>query len=150
MGIWKPYYAFRIPTTISFRTIVVTYLTPEEEKDLDKGYPIDIKRDVEKFRINPRKLIVYGEIDFDDSSEDLDVLEDLNLFSKVLDLGFCLPSNFDYKNSCYYADANKKIPLFYDSCSTDRVLQYIHAKLGKPNITVVFEYEGVPRRVGQT
>ena len=136
MAITTSYYAFSKPTATGKKTLVVTSLTPQEESDLDKGYPIDVVRSEHKFRINPRNIIVYGEIDFADDSEDLDTLEELNLFEYWTEVGFTIPAHFSYKYSCFYLGKREN---YYDTIRTDRILQYIHAKIGKPNITVVFE-----------
>lgn len=125
-------------TSIKTQSIVMSYLTPEEEKKLDTGETINIIRGNCRFVINQSDVIAYGEIDFSNDSDDLNYFIDLNWFNDKKLVGFSIPSQYDYENHTTISD--RKLIKYYDTKRPEAVVQYVHSVLNKPKISVIFKH----------
>lgn len=115
----------------------MTYLTPEEEKQLDNNMIITVERGDHTFRISPMDIIAYGAIDFNDGSQDMERIEYFRLLDSLAGLGKCIPARYNYKNhTCLSPNRTAQ---YYDTCRPEKYLQYVHGFLGHPEITVIFK-----------
>lgn len=117
-------------------SVVMSHITLDEEKTLDSGDNIVIKRGNISFRVSPENLYCYGEIDFNDESEDLETIDGFDWFNHLIFSGYHVPNDYDYETHTCYS------PL---SCYRTRetwhpadAAQYLHGFLGKPKRTVIF------------
>lgn len=134
----EDYYCLKLPSDKGRdKAIIITSITDEEDKLLDKGESIIIKRGEATFLVEPRNVYCYGAIDFKSGSEDMEVIADMNWFSSCIDIGFPLPGDYNYEKHCCYTTGKK--PTYYDTTSPERVAQYCHAFIGKPSKTVIFK-----------
>lgn len=111
-------------------------ITEEEEHMLDEGYLKTTKNGIE-FDIPANKVICYGEIDFNNGSDDLHVIENMNWLNHLLALGICVPANYNYKEHCCYTPIAKM--KWYDTTNPAIVAQYVHGRLGKPKRCCIFK-----------
>ena len=118
-------------------SIVMTSLTDAEDKALDNGHEITVERGELTFKLNPNIIYYYGNLDFTSGSYDMLELSDLAWLEKYEDYGFWLPGDYDYKTHTALARNGK--PTYYDTICMDKILQYVHACLGKPKNVVIFK-----------
>lgn len=134
----KDYYTLLSLTKKGFRYgVIVTSLTDKEEDAIDRGDTITIERGNCTFTISPKDIYVYGEIDFNNKSEDMSVIADLNWFATYEDYGMCMPANYDYKTHSARSPFN--IPQWIDTTCCEKAAQYAHGFIGKPKRTVIFK-----------
>ena len=119
-------------------TVVMTSITEDEEKELDKGNTICVLRGGFKVTINPDDIYCYGIIDFHDDSEDMDIMADFDWLSHLRFGGVYVPANYDYDKHCAYSDIN--VARRYDTFRPEIVAQYVHGIIGKPERTVIFRH----------
>ena len=134
----EDYYSLVSKKTVSKQneSVVMTYITEAEEKAIDKGKTITLKRGNLKFTIQPSNIYCYGEIDFNNDSEDMDVISTFNWLDHLITRGVCVPSNYDYnKHECI--SINKR-PMWYDTTKCELYAKYVHACLGKPKRCLIF------------
>lgn len=121
------------------QSIVMTSITEEEEKVLDKGGIINIERGNCKFIIKPSDIQAYGEIDFSDDSDDLSYFVNANWFNHIIWAGFSIPSNYDYET---HTSSNKENHMtYFDTKRPEIVVQYVHGVLNKPRRTLIFKHQ---------
>lgn len=116
--------------------IIMIPISEKEETALDKGFLVT-KRDGFMFTIDKSNVICYGEIDFNDSSDDFKVIQGMNWLDHLGSLGLCVPSDYVYEEHCCYSPI--KSCRYYDTTNPAVVAQYIHAKLGKPQRCCIFK-----------
>lgn len=120
------------------RRIVITSITEEEELALDSGQEITIIRGDVPFIVNPKIVEYYGIIDFNDDSDDMNVIATTsNWFNNVTTCGMWLPSNYNFKEHCALSDLD--IPRVYDTYKPEVVAQYGYACIGKPERCAIFK-----------
>lgn len=124
------------PTSIH---TIMTYLTKEEEVALDNKETIEITRGFRKFRIAPRDVYCYGEIDFHTGSEDYKELTKLKFLSHLCFCGIWIEANYDYDKHCCYSPIKRK--QWYDTTRPEVLSQYTHGILGKPRRCVIFTHK---------
>lgn len=121
---------------------VITSLTDEEEKQLDNGETITIKRpsgcadehDV-YFVINPKDCYGYGDLKFDGSNNDLKDIEILDWFRKYY-VKIFVPSEYDYNTHTVTSDL--RTGRWFDTSNPKTFLPYMYACLDKPDKVVIF------------
>jgi hypothetical protein len=119
------------------KRIIMTSLEDDEEKLLDNNKTISITRGHMTFIIKPNDIVAYGEIDFENGSEDLDYIYTLNFYKNNMLSGVIVPSEYDYKTHTVTSDI--KGGRRFDTTQTDIVCQYAHGCLGKPKRTIIFK-----------
>lgn len=120
------------------RRIIMTYITEDEEKDLDAGNTISIQRGDVMFTIQPNEVECYGVIDFNKDSDDMDVIADFHWFTTLGMAGVWVPSRYSYKKHCAYSDL--PVPRIYDTFKPEVVAQYAHGCIGKPERCIIFKH----------
>lgn len=117
-------------------SIILTYITEDEEKAIDAGKTIQIIRRNKSFSVSTDNSYAYGPIDFSPDSEDLDTLSDLQLLNYKILRGVKVPANFNYDtNMLKLKDGVIK---YYDTFDLAKVCQYHHAILGRPERCLLF------------
>lgn len=118
-------------------SIIMIPITEKEENELDSGFLNCIKGEC-NFIVNANNIIAYGAIDFDDSSDDMVYLEDLNILEYMCATGICIPADYSYREHCCYSPFKRY--RYYDTTNPGKVLQYKHAVLNKPERVAIFKY----------
>ena len=134
----EDYYSLVSKKLLDRRTesVVMTYITEEEEEVIDAGKTITIKRSNLSFTIKPSNIYCYGEIDFSNNSEDMDIISTFTWLDHLLIRGVCIPSNYNYdKHECI---SRNKQPMWYDTTKCEVLAKYVHGCLGKPKRTLIF------------
>lgn len=146
MPIFKDYQIILCRTTDFHKQsrIIMIPITEEEEVEIDAKLNRE-KADVIfekqcgklKVAIKPRDIQFYGEIDFSDTSEDLDEIDKAKWFESLEEGSVPVPSDYDYNTHCCYSPINKfrYTETFYPSI----LVRYKHACLGKPERVVIFK-----------
>lgn len=134
----EDYYTIVDKTNIDKRheSVMISYITEEDEKAIDNGFSIAIKRGNLMFHIDPEDIYCYGDINFANGSKDMDVISSFNWLDHLGLRGICVPANYNYnKHEC--KSINKK-PMWYDTTKPEVVAKYAHAFIGKPKLTIIF------------
>ena len=117
------------------KRIYIAPITDVEEEKIENAKNVVLTYPNVKFVIKPKDVIFYGNISFDDKSEDYAILKDLTWFNH-LKFGVKLPSNYDFKNhTCRVTDIIK----YYDSYTPIDIIKFKYATLGKPKKCIIFE-----------
>lgn len=118
------------------KDIIMTHISEEEEKALDDGKDIMIRRGKLRVKVPKDKVYAYGEIDFKTGSEDYETLEGMNWLNTMELCGVHILSNYDYKNNIARSDIRGG--RWYDTTNVAQVCQFKHGQLGKPKRTIIF------------
>lgn len=121
---------------------VITFLTDDEEEQLDAGETITIKRpsgcadnhDV-YFVVNPKDCYGYGDLKFDGSNNDLNDIEVLDWFRKYY-VRIFMPSEYNYEDHTVISDLRGG--RWFDTNNPKVFLPYMYACLDKPEKVVIF------------
>lgn len=117
-------------------SVILTYITEDEEKAIDAGKTIQIIRRNKSFSVSTDNSYAYGPIDFSSGSEDLDVLSDLQLLNYKVLRGVRIPARFDYDTNI--VKLKDGLIKYYDTLDLAKVCQYHHAILGRPKRCLLF------------
>ena len=122
------------------RYVVMTYISEEEEKEIDglDDKFIKLERGDIVFSINHSRIYCYGEINLHDE----ETIETINKF-RFLDFlssftGIHIYSNYDYDKHCCYS--SKKFPLLTETWQPIDLVKYAHGTINKPNRIILFDY----------
>ena len=103
----KDYHTLSVDRVSSKNIILtmITYITEEEEKDLDKGKDIHLVRGDMTFDINSKQVYCYGSVDLTTGSDDYNLIEDspiFNFLSFLVESGIHIPSDYVFeKHECH-------------------------------------------------
>lgn len=115
----------------------ITGITEKEYNDIKKGETVKFIRNNESFTILPEKVLCFGEIDFNQSSEDCETLDKFKWLSNLIGSGKHIPSRYDYKtHSC--TSPNFKI-MWTETFKISTLCRYLHGCIGKPKLTLIFK-----------
>lgn len=117
--------------------VVMTSISKEEEDLLDEGKDIKIDRGNRTFTVQAKKIYCYGEVNFNNGSNDLAEINTFN-FLEHLDnfTGACICSDYDYKN--HECHSPIKQYRYTHTWQPARLCQYAHGCLKKPKRIVLF------------
>ena len=110
-------------------------ISEDEEHNLDRG-GLHAIRDNQEFFILSKNVICYGEIDFSNSSEDMNTIANMKWLDHLGLQGITVPSDYNYEEHCCYPPG--KYIRFYDTTNPAIVARYAHACLGKPKRCCIF------------
>ena len=117
--------------------IVIAPITEEQELKIDNAETINIQTQVVKFVINPNKVIFYGNIDFSESSEDMDTLSEVSWLN-TFERGISIPSDYNYKEHVCNSPIN--VCRYTQTFRPEVLTKYKYACLGKPDRCVIFNH----------
>lgn len=116
--------------------IIMTYLTEEEEKALDDGKRIKVKRSKRTFVIDPGMIYCYGDVDFREGSDDCDVIDSFSFLDYLGAVGIRIPSDYHYDtHECH---SPLKCYRYTETFRPSVLCRYCHGVLGKPKNIVLF------------
>ena len=124
----------------TYRAVNMTYITEEEELQLDKGNAITIERDGIKHTIIFDKVYAYGEIDFHRGTEDYYTIEDFD-WLKSATVPFYLPSDYNYNNSTVGCRNKVSSYKWTETFNSAEIARYIHCRIGKPKRILIFAFQ---------
>lgn len=117
-------------------SVIMSYITEEEEHELDKNGFISILRGGITFNIYSYDVYCYGEINFEPDSDDYATIATFNWLSHLDLLGVVIPANYNYEKHVAYSDTGKL--KWYDTVRPEVYAQYVHGVLNKPKRTIIF------------
>ena len=120
-------------------TVERIYLAPlseEEERLLDNGGILVIKTNNNTFTVTPKDVFFYGEIDFNEDSEDYEELEYVTWFDS-LQYGVKIPSRYDFESHTCKSDTNHV--KYYETIKPIDIIKFKYGSLGKPKRCIFFK-----------
>lgn len=118
--------------------VLLTYLTEEEEQELEEKQVITITRKNKEYTIYNRSIYCFGDVDFSNNSDDYCDIAELNILSNLTFSGIRIPANYDYGNNSVTSNTN--YVKWYDTVYIEDIIQYCHGLLGKPKKVLLFKY----------
>lgn len=115
----------------------VTLLLPIDkniEKKLDKKETFDIKWNDRLFRVHPRNVFAYGEINLN-NDDDIDTIYDCKI--AFPDSGIWIYSNYDYKTNTAKIIDNKLLQ--YTSFDNLKIFLQCYGMIGCPKEVLLFK-----------
>jgi hypothetical protein len=116
--------------------VVMTEISEEEEKELDRGKGIHLNRDNKYFNVEPDCCYLYGEFDFSPNSNDINKMYNANWFVNMNINKFML-SEYDYETHTVTSD--KKGCRWYETNDLRIYLPYLYGCIGKPKRVIIFK-----------
>ena len=115
---------------------IMTGITEAEYKKLKNAEDIIVVRGNAKFNITQDDIFCYGDIDFNNGSDDCEQIDTFNWLDNLVAKGVCIPSRYDYnKHEC---TTNKNVVLWTETFKNSVLCRYLHGCLGKPKYTLIF------------
>ena len=114
----------------------MTYITEEEEQNLDEGKELILKRGNTLFKIHGNNIYCYGEVDFHEGSDDCKQIATFTFLDYLGWKGITLPSDYHYDtHECH---SPLKSCRWYETWKPDVLARYVHGCLNKPKRIVLF------------
>ena len=114
----------------------MTYITEEEEQQLDEGKQLILNRGNTSFQVHSNNIYCYGEVDFHEGSDDCKQIATFNFLDYLGWKGIVLPSDYHYDtHECH---SPLKIYRWYETWRPDVLARYAHGCLNKPKRIVLF------------
>ena len=137
MPIFQDYYILVSRTDARRKEqIIMTYLTEEEEQNLDDGKELILKRGNSSFRVHCNNIYCYGEVDFHEGSDDCKQIATFNFLDYLDWKGIVIPSDYHYDtHECHSPIKSYRI---YETWKPDVLSRYAHGCLNKPKRVVLF------------
>lgn len=118
--------------------VIMTYITEEEEQELDKGVELHLTRGNRRFTVNNTNVYCYGEVNFNKGSDDMKQLRSFSFLDYLVGVGVKIPADYDYdKHVCY---SPIKSYMITETFKPDILAIYKHGCLGKPERIALFRY----------
>jgi len=112
-------------------------ITEEQELALDNKQSIELRKDGIIYTVNYKDVYCYGEIDFSNSSTDLDEFCDFEWQFENTKPCY-LPAYYNYDKHCAYAKTIKSAPIYTETFDNATIAQWVHGCIGKPKRCVIF------------
>lgn len=109
----------------------MSYLTQDEEDEIDEGNTIILRRGSCTFCVSKNNIFAYGAIDYDDD-DDLDIIADKTWFDTGSMFGVKVAANYDYNTN------KMEIKRWYDTTDPVAICRFKHGQLGKPERSIIF------------
>jgi hypothetical protein len=117
--------------------IFITYLTEEDEKQIDEGKTITITRGDREFIIHPNSVYCYGSVNFNDDAEDLDIVEGFDFLNHTTEVGVKIPANYNFER--HECKSNIGRVKWTETWNPAELAQYAYGCIGKPDRIVLFK-----------
>lgn len=137
MPIFQDYYILisRIDTNHK-EQVIMTYITEEEEQELDERNELTLKRNNIIFQIHSNNVYCYGEVNFKEGSDDCKQIATFNFLDYLGWKGVMLPSDYHYDtHECHSPLTSYR---WYETWQPDVLARYAHGCLNKPERIVLF------------
>lgn len=122
--------------TRNIESIIITGINEKEYKLIKEGKDINIVRGDFGFNISSNNVICFGIIDFNNNSEDCEILDGFDWFNKLIAKGIDIPSKYNYeKHEC---SSPIKHCLWTETFKISTYCKYLHGCLGKPALSLIF------------
>jgi len=115
--------------------VMMTYITNNEEKTLDKSHKIKLVRNDSTFEINSDNILAFGNVDLHTGTDDYEGINEIIDFNDIVHV----PANYNYDNHTCTVPYDVKGYRTYETNNIAAMAQYAHGKLGKPKKVVIFE-----------
>lgn len=114
----------------------MTYITEEEEQQLDDGKEVTFERGSKSFQVHRDNVYCYGEVDFHEGSDDCKQIATFNFLNHLDWKGVVIPSDYHYDfHECYSPLTRYR---WTETWSPDTLARYAHGCLNKPKRIVLF------------
>lgn len=114
----------------------MTYITEEEEQELDERNELTLKRNNTIFQIHSNNIYCYGEVNFKEGSDDCKQIATFNFLDYLGWKGVMLPSDYRYDtHECHSPLTSYR---WYETWQPDVLARYAHGCLNKPERIVLF------------
>lgn len=113
------------------KTVMIP-ITEEDENNIDKNKTYTIQNDTNKYLIENKDILIYGEVSLND--DDIKVLDKLNI---IPDEGGIIYSNIDLKTGIVEVEGN--YPKQYSTFDPVIWFEYNYMLLGNPQRILIFK-----------
>ena len=115
---------------------IITGIDENEYKKLKASNDLHLIRGNCEFDVTPDDVLCYGEIDFNEGSDDCKELDTFNWLEHLDAKGVSIPSRYNYsKHEC---STDRKYILWTETWKNSTLCRYLHGCLGKPQFTLIF------------
>lgn len=137
MPIFQDYHILVSRIDVNHREqVIMTYITEEEEQELDERNELTLKRNNIIFQIHSNNVYCYGEVNFKEGSDDCKQIATFNFLDYLGWKGIMLPSDYHYDtHECYSPFTSYR---WYETWQPDVLARYAHGCLNKPKRIVLF------------
>lgn len=137
MPIFQDYHILVSRTDVNHKEqVIMTYITEEEEQELDKHNTLTLKRNNIVFQIHSNNVYCYGEVNFKEGSDDCKQIATFNFLDYLGWKGIMLPSDYHYDtHECHSPLTSYR---WYETWQPDVLARYAHGCLNKPERIVLF------------
>lgn len=137
MPIFQDYYILISRIDINRREqVIMTYITEEEEQELDERNELTLKRNNIVFQIHSNNVYCYGEVNFKEGSDDCKQIATFNFLDYLGWKGIMLPSDYHYDtHECHSPLTSYR---WYETWQPDILARYAHGCLNKPKRIILF------------
>lgn len=138
MPIFQDYFVLisRIDT-LRKEQVIMTYITEEEEQQLDNGKEITLERGSKSFQVHRNNVYCYGEVDFHEGSDDCKQIATFNFLNQLDWKGVVIPSDYHYD----FHECHSPLTCYRwtETWEPDTLARYAHGCLNKPKRIVLFK-----------
>lgn len=140
MPITKDYYMLNKRLAPNKTTIAtfMTYITEEEEHELDNNKTLNLERGDMSFTIEPINVYCYGVVDFNTDSSDYNIIEDFDFLNYLSSSGISIPSDYNFKTHQCKSPSNRI--RWTETFNSAELAQYAYASIDKPERIVLFKH----------
>ena len=137
MPIFQDYYILISRIDKSYREqVIITYITEEEEQQLDKGKQLTLNRGNTSFQVHSNNIYCYREVDFHEGSDDCKQIATFNFLNYLGWKGIVIPSDYHYDtHECHSPIKSYR---WTETWKPDVLARYAHGCLNKPQRIVLF------------
>ena len=116
---------------------IITGITESDINKIKHSCTLSLERGNCKFVINPDDIFCYGDIDFNEGSDDCKELDTFNWLEHLGVKGVTIPSRYNYnKHEC---TTDRNVILHTETFKNSVLCRYLHGCLGKPKLTLIFK-----------
>ena len=126
----------RITNTKRKELVILTYLTPEEENELDENNKVTLTRANQTFSIRKNNIYCYGDVDLKEGSDDSHEIANFDFLDYLNGIGVKIPSDYDYEHHVCRSTINKY--RITETWRPDVLVRYAHGCLNKPKKILLF------------
>lgn len=115
---------------------IITGINEKEFHKIKHGEDLHIKRGNTEFDVLNDNVLCFGEIDYNEGSEDCIELNSFTFLDHLWVKGVCIPSRYDYKTHTCKSPLRQY--LYTETFKNATLCRYLHGCLGKPQFSLIF------------